>query len=61
MRSDSQRAATRRYNDKTYDSIQFRGKKGLRDEYKRAAAERGISLSALIQAAVREYIANHPV
>lgn len=49
MYTQAQNKATQRYAKKTYDSIQFRVKKGLREKYNEYAAKRGLSLSAYIQ------------
>ena len=60
-RYKSQTLATDKYNAKTYDSIIFRVKKGKRDEYKKAAELRGLSLAGMIKSAVDEFLNNHPV
>jgi len=45
--------------DKTYDRIAIRVKKGIRDEWKAAAADLGLSLAGLVVAGVEEYIEGH--
>lgn len=47
------------YKEKFYDRLAIWVKKGVRDEYKAEAAKLGISLAALVQAGVEEYIENH--
>lgn len=47
------------YKEKNYDRLAIWVKKGTRDEYKAAASEQGISLAALVQLGVEEYISNH--
>ena len=47
------------YKDKFYDRMAIWVKKGIRDEYKQAAARMGVSLASLVQTAVEEYIENH--
>lgn len=59
MSKESHNRAVQRYMDKTYDRIAIRVKKGIRDEWKAAAAALGMSLAVLVSAAVDEYIANH--
>lgn len=53
-------AANDRYNRKVYESIALRVVKGTRSRWHDAAADRGLSLAALIVAAVTEYIQTHP-
>ena len=61
MLTDSQRKANRKWRDANLDKICVQVHKGLRQEWKDAAAARGLSLAALIAAAVSEYIVAHPV
>lgn len=62
-RTEAGRLAKMAYNDQynknTYDNLHLRVKKGVKDEYKRAADRLGISLAALVTSAVDEYIENH--
>ena len=51
--------ANTRYRDKAYDVISFAVKKGKREEYKQAAAERGLSLASFLKNGVEEYIQRH--
>ena len=60
-RTDGQRISQQRYNDKAYDLINFRVRKGKKEEYKQAAEERGIGLMELARRGIEEYIENHPV
>lgn len=55
----SQKLATARYNEKSYDKIIASVKKGKREYYKIEAEKRGLSLAMLIQKGVEEYIENH--
>lgn len=57
--SKSQALANARYNDKTYDTLAIRIKKGIREIYKDEAAKRGLSLAMLVKKGVEEYIKNH--
>ena len=59
MGSESHNRAVQRYMDKTYDRIAIRVKKGIRDEWKAAAADLGLSLAGLVVAGVEEYIARN--
>lgn len=58
--TDAKRRADRKYSDKTYDRVAIRVHKGMRSLWHDAAADRGLSLAALIVAAVTEYIQTHP-
>ncbi len=58
--SKAQILANLRYRAKTYDRVSIDVKKGKREEWKKAAKERGISLALIIQKGVEEYILNHP-
>lgn len=58
-RSKAQRLAQNKYDQKTYDQILIRVKKGRREEYKQAAALRGVGFMEMIRLAIDEYIANH--
>ena len=60
-RTESQRLAQQRYNDKAYDRLAILIKKGKREEYKRAAKIRGLGLAEMVRSSVEEYIENHPV
>lgn len=57
--SKAQRLAQQKYNDKNYDRVAILIKKGKRDEYKEAAAQRGLGYAEMIRRAIDEYIANH--
>ena len=61
MASQARLDANRRYREKAYDRVSIVVKKGTRDEWKQAAAVRGMSLAGILQSGVEEYIANHPV
>ena len=60
MLTDSQRKANQKWREANMDKICIQVRKGLRQDWKDAAAARGLSLAALISAAVAEYIAAHP-
>ena len=60
-RSEAQRIAQEKYNSANYDQILIRVKKGSKDEYKQAAADRAIGLMELFRRGADEYIQNHPV
>ncbi len=53
--------ANDKYNKKAYDVMAVRMKKGMREDYKTAAEERGLSLAAFVVASMDEYIQRHPV
>ena len=61
MLTDSQRKANRKWRDANYDKICVQVRRGVRDSWKVAASVRGLSLAALIVAAVEEYLTAHPV
>lgn len=58
--TDAKRRADRKYSEKTYDRVAIRVHKGTRSRWHDAAAARGLSLAALIVAAVTEYIQTNP-
>ena len=60
-RTEAQKLARANYDAKAYDQILVRVKKGKREEWKQAAAERNIAYAELIRRGADEYIANHPV
>lgn len=60
MISDAKRRADRKWRETNLDKICIQYPKGTRQKWKDAAAARGLSLAALIAAAVSEYITNHP-
>ena len=60
-RTPAQKLARATYDDKAYDQILVRVKKGKRDEWKQAAEIRKIGYIEMIRQATEEYIANHPV
>ena len=49
--------ASRRYNEKTYDRIEFTVQKGGRAEIATAAAAIGMSVNAFVKEAINEKIA----
>lgn len=57
--SKAQKLAQQKYNQKAYDQIIVRVKKGIRDEYKSAAEARGLGFMEMIRRAIDEYIQNH--
>ena len=61
MASQARLDANKRYREKAYDRVSIDVKKGTRDEWKQAAAVRGMSLAGILQSGVEEYIVNHPV
>lgn len=58
-RTEGQKISRQTYNDTHYDQILIRVKKGKRDEYKQAAAERGIGFMEMFRVSVEEFIQNH--
>lgn len=58
-KTEAQKRANRKYSDSHYDRIAIRLPAGTRQIWKDAAAARGLSLAAMIAAAVAEYIRNH--
>ena len=60
-KTESQKLAQAKYNAANYDRVAILVKKGKRDEWKQAAAARGIAYADLIRRGADEYIANHPV
>lgn len=61
MATKTQILANARYRDKAYDAISICVKKGKREEYRKLAAQRDLSLAMLIQKSIEEYVANHAV
>lgn len=57
--SKAQSLASQRYRKKTYEQIFFDVKKGIKAEYKAAAAELGMSLAGLLTTAAEEFIQRH--
>ena len=57
--SKAQLLAQQKYNEKNLDSITFRVKKGKKEEYKKAAEERGLGFMEMIRQAIEEFIHNH--
>ena len=57
--TQAQNRAVQRYKDKVYDRLAVSIKKGKRDEWKKAAADLGLSLAGLVVAGVDEYIERH--
>jgi len=60
-KTNSQRLAQAKYNAENYDRVAILVKKGKRDEWKKAAAERNIAYAELIRRGADEYIQNHPI
>ena len=58
--SNAQRLANKKYKEKAFDSISFVVHKGKREEYKAAAARRGLGHAEMIRLAIEEYLQNHP-
>lgn len=54
--STARTRANNKYNKKTYDVLAIRLKKGIRDEWKKAAEERNLSLAQMITNAVNAYL-----
>lgn len=54
--TDSQRRATRKYLDNNYEKICLSYPKGVRDEWKKYARIRGLSLAEFVRKAVSYYI-----
>jgi predicted HicB family RNase H-like nuclease len=54
--SEAQRAATRRYKNKTYDRIEAFVKKGDKEKLKAHATKRGESLNGFINRAITETV-----
>lgn len=50
-------AVKSRYNAKAYDQLAVRIPKGMRDDFKSACDMNGDSMSAVIQEAIRAYLA----
>lgn len=55
MVSDSKRRADRKWRESAYDKICIQLPRGTRDCWKRAAADRGLSLAAFVALAVAEF------
>lgn len=51
---ESQKKANRKWLAENYEQISFRAPKGTKAKIKKAAAARGMSMSAYIQAACKE-------
>lgn len=58
-RTEGEKISRYKYESKAYDQILLKVKKGKREEYKTAAAERGLGQMEMIRAAIEEYISNH--
>ena len=57
--SKAQKMAQQKYNQKAYDQVLIRVKKGKREEYRLAAEARGVGLMEMFRLGVEEYIQNH--
>ena len=44
-----------------FDRFEINVKKGMKEEYKKAAQDRGLGLAELVKRGIDEYIINHPV
>lgn len=60
MLTDSQRKANRKWRDANYDKICVQVRRGIREDWKKSADARGLSLAGLIVTAVTEYLERHP-
>lgn len=58
-KSNAQKLAQQKYDQKSYDQILVKVKKGKREEYKQSADELGLGQMELFRLAVEEYISNH--
>lgn len=58
-KSISQKLAQAKYDQKSYDQILIKVRKGKREEYKDAAEKLGLGQMELFRTAVEEYIKNH--
>ena len=56
---EARRRAVAKYQREKVDRLVANIPKGLKEQYKLAAAEHGLSLSKFIQAAVNEFINRH--
>ena len=58
-KSTAQKLAQQKYDQKSYDQILIKVKKGKRDEYQQAAESLGLGQMELFRRGVEEFIANH--
>ena len=58
-KTNAQKMASRKYRSNNYETVSFEVRKGIRDEYKEAAAELGISLAGFFKAAAEQFIERH--
>lgn len=58
--SKSQLLANARYKANNIEQVLVEVRKGKKDEYKHAAAARGVGLMELFRRGADEYIQNHP-
>ena len=58
-KSNAQKIAQQKYDQKAYDQILIKVRKGKREEYRLAAEEMGLGQMELFRRGVEEYIANH--
>jgi predicted HicB family RNase H-like nuclease len=56
MRSEAQKRADAKYDAKTYDRITYKVRKEQKRQLAEYAASRGMSVSAVIAQALRQYI-----
>ena len=59
LRNEARIRAEKKYRQETHEVLTAFLPKGLKEQYKLAAAEHGLSLSKFIQAAVNEFINRH--
>lgn len=58
-KSNAQKLAQQKYDQKSYDQILIKVRKGKRDEYKEKALELGFGQMEMIRAAIEEFIQRH--
>ena len=56
--SEAQNKATRRYNEKAYDRIELKVKKGQKEEIKKHAEKKGMSLNGYINGLIKNDMEN---
>lgn len=59
--SEAHKRAAVKYQRKNYSVLGYQVRKEKAAEIRKAAADRGLSITRMIDAAVMEYLANHPV
>ena len=58
-KSNAQKLAQQKYDQKSYDQILIKVKKGKREEYRQSAESIGLGQMEMIRLAIEEYIKNH--